>query len=288
MGDRCPKINVSIPTESNSFKRSFDELGLDLNSPTGDRSNGGEGSSSGERNKRPRSDINAGSSSTLNNTGSSSSAAIPTRRSSEADEDGSLSTVHMSTEADNVYTAMEGVEPLPSIIDPSPRVASPSERNNHFRLSMERFNAFDSNIAVLRHSDSPMPGPSLPRAARTPLATSIELRSPTLEIPPTPSLNIVERSRPSSPASSSTLTARPSALPPAPPALASEPGSPSWYIDSLIYAEPSLRDIMNPRVTDPAQSSVRVRNAPAPRERPAYGNRAHEPRDQPHALPLRA
>ena len=107
MGDRCPRINVSIPSESNSFKRSFDELGLDLNNPAGGRSNGAEGShsSSGERAKRPRSDNNAGPSS--NNGGPSSSAAIAIRRTSEADEDGPLSTVHTSAEADNAYTPME-------------------------------------------------------------------------------------------------------------------------------------------------------------------------------------
>ena len=280
MGDRCPRINVSIPSESNSFKRSFDELGLDLNNPAGGRSNGAEGShsSSGERAKRPRSDNNASSSS--NNGGPSSSAAIAIRRTSEADEDGPLSTVHTSAEADNVYTPMEGVEPLPSIGDSSPRVSSPLERMDHFRLSMERFNAFDSNIAVLRHSDSPIPGPSLPRAARSPLAPSIDSQSPTLETSPTPSLNVVERSRPSSPTSTSTLTPRPSALPVAPPASASEASSSDWFIDSLTFNERLLRDIMD------TQSPARVRNVPAPRERATYGDRAHGPREQSHAPPL--
>lgn len=280
MGDKCPRINVSIPTESNSFKRSFDELALDLNNSI-DRS---EGSSvSGERNKRARGEHIARSPSPSQNSGSSSSATIPSRRTSESDEDGPPSTVQMSTEADNVYAPMEGVEPSPSIAGPSPRVSPLSEQRDHFRLSMERFNAFDSNIAVLRHSDSPIPGPSLPRAPHTPLAALDDLPPRTLEMPPTPTLNILGRSRPSSPASTSTLTSRLSAVPPALPALATVINPPEWYsdFDALMFGEASLHDILNPR--DRAQSSVRVRNAPRPRESDIYGDHAHESRDQPHA-----
>ena len=281
MGDRCPRANVSAPTENSTFKRSFDELG-DLISSTGDRSNGSEGnSSSGERNKRPRSNINAGSSSLLSNDGPSSSTANPTRRTSEPAESGLLSTVHMSTEADNVYPPMEGIEPVPSIVNPSFRVSSPSQRNDHYRLSMERLNAFDSNVAMLRHSDSPIPGPSLPRSARPSLAASVTVQASSSERPSARSLNTVEHPRPSSPASSSTLTSRMSALPSFASALASESTPPSWRLDSPLTGDPSLRIILN-ACEDSAPSSSRVRNVPVDREQPTHSGRAHESREQSH------
>ncbi|KAH9925967.1 uncharacterized protein B0H18DRAFT_358633 [Fomitopsis serialis] len=180
MGDRCPRLELTIPTESTSFKRSFDELGLDLGSPNGERGNGGEGSGSGgERNKRARSESNArspslipSSSNTLASGSSSSNAASSPRG---ASHEGSASSVDlMSDEPETLAEPMDGVEPLPPIRGLMPRTSPPTEQNDHFRLSMERFNAFDSNISVLRHSDSPMPGPSLPRSARTSLGSSME------------------------------------------------------------------------------------------------------------------
>ncbi|TFY64833.1 hypothetical protein EVJ58_g2352 [Rhodofomes roseus] len=238
MGDRCPRLELTIPTESTSFKRSWDELGLDLSSsPNGDRSNGGEGSSSGERNKRARSESSARSVTVASSSGnlasgSSSRTASSPRRATLESHEGTASPVDLVLdEPDSVAEPMDGVEPLPSILDLSPRASPAAEQNAQFRLSMERFNAFDSNISVLRHSDSPMPGPSLPRAARTMLETALDSSSPVLEMPPTPNLNTIARSRPPTPPSPHTLMSRLSAAPPALPPVATVSGAPSWLTD---------------------------------------------------------
>ncbi|KZT64668.1 hypothetical protein DAEQUDRAFT_600500 [Daedalea quercina L-15889] len=181
----------------------------------------------------------------------------------------------MLVEPDSLVEPMDGVEPLRTIIDPTPRVSPQSERNGQFRLSMERFNAFDSNISVLRHSDSPMPGPSLPRASRAPLETPLEPSSPALEMPPTPNPNAINRSRPSSPASPDAYISRLNAV------AAALPPLPGWFPGFDGPLRPPLSDGSSLRFQEHAHSANRLRNSLHPRDLSPYGEPVQEARGPP-------
>ncbi|KAG6888401.1 hypothetical protein C0992_008557 [Termitomyces sp. T32_za158] len=200
MSSNCPpQLHLELPPNTTSFKRSFDQFGFDLDSPQGASDAAGASASDGnDRNKRARSassfsddddSITSSSSSTLASGSSpisgdssthdslSSHLAPPTRAavphlslniSRSALEPPRLPTPEIQDIDMADYPPREPGETgeaSPVSQANSISAASPtSQAEEHYRLSLERFNAFDSQIAALRRSRSP----SLPRSPTPP------------------------------------------------------------------------------------------------------------------------
>jgi hypothetical protein len=184
--NRPPQLQLSLHAENGtSFKRSFEQFGFDLDTPLSSSESGGSsssgvgsGSSGNERNKRARSegslDVEESSgSSEVGTTGSSGATSI------EDDSLSGLSATRPISLADNVLRLPPSVipeqprlpspnfediqmgvaddaEPLP--VPPPPVSSAPSSNHDEsYRISLERFNAFESEISALRQPRSPAP-----------------------------------------------------------------------------------------------------------------------------------
>ncbi|KAF8634036.1 hypothetical protein AX17_004301 [Amanita inopinata Kibby_2008] len=189
--DFPPQIQLRLPPSSTSFKRTFEEYGFDLASPTSSTDGAGSSgslSNGNERNKRPRSasSLSDGNNSPASSQSSSSSSSnyshvsqnqAPARPSPPAAPHDAAHVASSSTRPFHEIPRLpspdiQDIEILdyiatdtpPAASQSHPPVASPTatQPNERLRLSLERFNAFDSEIAVLRGS------PSIPPlAART-------------------------------------------------------------------------------------------------------------------------
>ncbi|KAI0916656.1 hypothetical protein AcV5_003082 [Taiwanofungus camphoratus] len=227
MAGNCPRLQLNLSTSATSFKRSFDELGLDLDSPADAQASGssGQGGSHGggslegnsERNKRARSGSNSSdagdigeplvpaSDPSISSSSSAMSGSITASLRSDVASGMPLRAVspviHAGGSSSN---AMPDIFELPAAhtedIDmtiPSPPDSHasstsnillpasppPATQNEHYRISMERFSTFDSNISVLRNSPSPLPTPSLP-----PLSRSLLEVGSNNDVPPSPAV----------------------------------------------------------------------------------------------------
>ncbi|KAG6908281.1 hypothetical protein DXG01_005382 [Tephrocybe rancida] len=199
MSSNCPpQLHLELPPNTTSFKRSFDQFGFDLESPLGAADGAGASTSDGnDRNKRARSassfsdddrSIGSSSSSTLASSSSPISGEAIHRSSigshiSTAQRLGapriSLNIGRSSLEPPRLPTPeiqdidmidyplpeTEVAEEDPVIPQPSASVeVAASRAEESYRLSLERFNAFDTQISALRRSRSP----SMPRSPTPP------------------------------------------------------------------------------------------------------------------------
>lgn len=199
-----PQLHLELPPNTTSFKRSFDQFGFDLDSPQGASDAAGASASDGnDRNKRARSassfsddegSIASSSSSTLASGSSpisgdsstpgdsmSSHLAVPPRLAAVPHL--SLNLARSSFEPPRLPTPEiqdidmndnplrepgEAEEASPAsqanTLNLISVASTPSQAEENYRLSLERFNAFDTQIAALRRSHSP----SLPRSPTPP------------------------------------------------------------------------------------------------------------------------
>lgn len=200
--NRPPQLHLELPPNTTSFKRSFEEFGFDFDSPLGGPEAGASGSDGNDRNKRARSatsfsddeeSVDSSSSSTMSSTSTSMSIMADNRAQSALSATrpaAALGTPHFS-----LSVARASLEPprlpTPDLQDidmadytlvrtHQPEEQAPSNSataaiapgtsqtdDDSYRLSLERFNAFDSQIAALRRSPSPRtqsrtPPPVLP------------------------------------------------------------------------------------------------------------------------------
>ena len=186
--NRPPQLQLSLHAENGtSFKRSFEQYGFDLDTPlSGSSESGGSGSSGvgsgNERNKRARSEGSLSNSDDVEDSSGSSEVGAAGSSGATSIEDDSLSGLSATRPislADSVLRLPSSVIPeqprLPSpdfediqmavaddaepLSDPPPPVssASGSNRDESYRISLERFNAFESEISALRLPRSPAP-----------------------------------------------------------------------------------------------------------------------------------
>lgn len=189
--NRPPHLRLSLQGENGtSFKRSFEQYGFDLDTPfssvgrggggeAGGSSSSGIGSGSGnERNKRARSQTSLSNSDETG--GSSASSVVEGLEATESsgmniEEDSlsDLSATRPHSLVDNVSNPLSVLAPFsgpprlpsPGLQDiemsaldeaqsaPTPSTSSLSPTEG-YRISLERFNAFDSEISALRHTPS--------------------------------------------------------------------------------------------------------------------------------------
>ncbi|KAI0047887.1 hypothetical protein FA95DRAFT_1155048 [Auriscalpium vulgare] len=187
-----PQLQLSLSSSTPTFKRSFDQFGFDLESPVESNAattstSSDPGPSHSDRNKRQRSNLASPDSSSfpdsLGNAGSSSQHATV------------ASTSASSSASERPPSPIADITPhtLAPPQLPSTTFRPTSEFNEQFRLSMERFNAFDSQISSLR----PRP-PSPPRrslATSPPSLPPLSLPSPVSVTARTPPLPFIELSR---------------------------------------------------------------------------------------------
>lgn len=200
--DFPPQLQLRLPPSTTSFKRSFEEFGFDLPSPSGSESTGST-SNGNERNKRPRSASSHSDNGNLSQSSSASSSSTSYSNSSQnsltAAARSALSATRPSSSSvtNDVHPISSSSRPFHEIpVLPNPTIqdvdmlgflapnaqntqssrsspaASPpvSQPNEQLRLSLERFNTFDTEISALRrsHSISPLvprtttPPPTLP------------------------------------------------------------------------------------------------------------------------------
>ncbi|KAF9531403.1 hypothetical protein CPB83DRAFT_103185 [Crepidotus variabilis] len=199
MSSNCPpQLQLSIQPSTTSFKRSFEQFGFDLGSPV---DGGASGSNNGnDRNKRARSASSFSDSNESMDSSSSSrtlASTSSTPASSAQRQDGaSLAGVGSIAGAGPLALGpprlptpdIQDVEMIDYPTESRNSVASIVSQHTHhqseerFRLSLERFNAFDSQIAILRRSrpTSPLTGSAAP-LPRSRLSTPPIL--PPLDIP---------------------------------------------------------------------------------------------------------
>ncbi|TFY55903.1 hypothetical protein EVG20_g9146 [Dentipellis fragilis] len=216
-----PQIQLALTPNTTSFKRSFEEFGYDLESPVdtsvSSASSSGSGSTDSlaagsandgnERHKRARSDsfssdrIGASASSHRVGASSSRSAGISGNVSSSSHSpaqsthqlpsltsDSSLSSSHpLSNEVLDISPEPPEVEMVdaPPQDDPPPPslewMSSPLPSTEQFRISMERFNAFDSQISSLRSGRGTMSDPARSSPSPPPTLPPLSLPSPDLD-----------------------------------------------------------------------------------------------------------
>lgn len=198
-----PQLQLRLPPNSTSFKRSFEEYGFDLPSPSGSESPGSS-SNGNERNKRPRSASShsdnenspEGSQSSTSSL-SSASYAHSSQNSLSADARSALSATRpSSSSATNELHSTRPFHEMPVLPNPviqdvemlsflapdapttqlsrtSPVVSPPAPQpNEQLRLSLERFNTFDTELAALRRSRSLAPRTTTPPPTLPPLMLS--------------------------------------------------------------------------------------------------------------------
>lgn len=236
MSSNCPpQLHLELPANTTSFKRSFDQFGFDLESPLGGSEGAGAGGSDGnDRNKRARSASSF--SDDADSVGSSQSSTIASGSSSMSVSGNELDAQTQSAlSATRPEAALNTPQFSPSLARTSlepPRLPTPelqdidmadyplvgdqleeasslsptratsilatTNTDENYRLSLERFNAFDSQISALRRSRSPTlvrsptPPPVLPPLAllddQTQLSTNTIpfLQPPAQPSPPLP------------------------------------------------------------------------------------------------------
>jgi len=217
MSSNCPpQLQLSLQPNTTSFKRSFEQFGFDLESPVD--GGGGSANNGNDRNKRARSASSFSDSSdsvdgTLASGSNSSSSSVggdearlpePTPR--------TLTTRASSVVPPRLPTPeIQDIEmphyPSDTIEDFSTSLRSGQAPHGHnderYRLSLERFNAFDSQISVLRQSRptsptvgrSPTPPPTLPPLSISDERSRLSLSTsaiPYLHPPPQPSTPLTE------------------------------------------------------------------------------------------------
>ncbi|KAK0450353.1 uncharacterized protein EV420DRAFT_750640 [Desarmillaria tabescens] len=186
MSANCPpQLHLTLPANATSFKRSFEQFGFDLESPTTGNDVGSSSTDNGgrrDRNKRARS----ASSVSAHSISSSSSRSSTVVSSGETSPSG-------SEPAPTVEQEPAVIPPLPPRL-PTPVIqdiemphypltvesstsmsaedsrasrngtGSRGEDEDPFSLTLQRFGEFDTQISVLRHSRTP----SLPRTPTPP------------------------------------------------------------------------------------------------------------------------
>ncbi|KAF8154796.1 hypothetical protein B0H34DRAFT_537887 [Crassisporium funariophilum] len=194
MSSNCPpQLQLSLQPSTTSFKRSFEQFGFDLESPGGATDAGGSGANNGrDRNKRARSASSFSESSDsmdgsqLSTIASGSSGSGHSRDEVDSRENGSSSTRPIVALAAGLATRsmLEPPRlPTPEIQDIempdypgetqlseepfSENVAAQApQAEDRYRLSLDRFNAFDSEMSVLRQPQSL--SPNVPRSPTPP------------------------------------------------------------------------------------------------------------------------
>ncbi|KAF8880670.1 hypothetical protein BD779DRAFT_1548379 [Infundibulicybe gibba] len=190
MSSNCPpQLHLSLPQNTTSFKRSFEQFGFDLESPSSstDASGSGLPSDGHDRTKRARSassfsdsggSVGSSRSSTIASGSSTNSIEVsrPISTSSDQRRLSSLSAARNSSLHSPLPTHVTSHEPprlpTPEIQDIemmpdysmaegdqsssrsslSQEFASSSSTSDQYRLSLARFNAFDHQISALRRS----------------------------------------------------------------------------------------------------------------------------------------
>lgn len=190
-----PQLQISLPGNTTSFKRSFDQFGFDLESPV-DPSSVASGSSTqassssstetnGDRNKRARSGSASGTSSSdsaqsfrtanealvpnlpstqgqasnVPETTVTSSSALPIPASTAPALDITLPT--RLSEDVFMHDASPTAEQPPASSTSSLPAASSVTFREQFRVSMERFNTFESEMSTLRRAPTTAPTRSM-------------------------------------------------------------------------------------------------------------------------------
>lgn len=162
-----PQLQLNLSAANTSFKRSFSELGFDPDSPLDETGSSGSSVDGSERSKRSRSegsDIDAllhtsASSSTSTPSSSSQTASTTTLCPGEmmsASHVGSSSASLEANEPEVLPSPMEGIEGSSQSSLENRIQTTSNPEDEQYRISMERFNAFDSNISLLRRSPSPV------------------------------------------------------------------------------------------------------------------------------------
>ena len=185
MSSNCPpQLQLSLQTNTTSFKRSFEQFGFDLESP-GDATDSGESgvNNGNDRNKRARSasslseDSDSMDSSHLSTIASGSSGSSPSRNgdandpttSSMAILGASLST-HSALEPPRLPTPdIQDIEMPDYPVDNSesfagglaPQVPDPEDR---YRLPMDHYNPFRNETSLRRTQSGSSLGPRSPAA----------------------------------------------------------------------------------------------------------------------------
>ena len=179
--NRPPQLQLSLHGEhGTSFKRSFEQFGFDLGTPLdeagGSALSGVDSGGGNDRNKRARSESSLSNSDEVaESSGSSEGGAAGSSGATSIENDGlsGVSVTRPISLTDNVRLAPPvRAEPprLPtphfddihmSILDDSEPLssapiasASASNRHENYRISLERFNAFDNEISALRQPAS--------------------------------------------------------------------------------------------------------------------------------------
>lgn len=254
-----PQLRLSLSHSASTFKRSFDQFGFDLESPldsTAAASSSGTdehrpGPSNTDRNKRARSTPDAAEqahamdsspSSSSSHTISSAPSYPPLPNHTDAPPPASATRYSQAPENDPVFpSALSGglSESSSGLFDSRPAEASPvqvpttsvwpnplsstnasTEQNDQFRISMERFHAFDSQISSIRPRPSPLPRrppPNPPTLPPLTLSSATEHTrahtSPAISLPSVESLSYTPTPVQAS-ASAPPPTAPPSTTPP--------------------------------------------------------------------------
>ncbi|CAA7262513.1 unnamed protein product [Cyclocybe aegerita] len=179
MASNCPpQLHLSLQTTAPSFKRSFEQYGFDLESPVGHTDAGGSGGNNGnERNKRARSS----SSSSEGNESSTSTISSESSRMSPVTESSSTNSTTSRPAGPSTAPVLDPPRlPTPEIQDidmpdypvdeqtfalnlvPQTQQPQPQQTpEDRYRLTVERFHAFDGEISVLRQPQTSSP-PTLP------------------------------------------------------------------------------------------------------------------------------
>ena len=236
-----PQLRISLPHSASTFKRSFDQFGFDLESPldpTAVASSSGTdehrpGPSNGDRNKRARSNstprsaeqthsMDGSPSSSSSHTISSGSSNHPVADHRDAPPAVAATRYPQTPETDPVFPSGLGGEfthassglfdsrPLETSAEPPATSVwsnplssthSSTDQNDQFRLSMERFHAFDSQISSIRARPSQLPfrvssnPPTLPPLTpSSPIDHSHSHTSPAASLPSVESLSYTSNS----------------------------------------------------------------------------------------------
>lgn len=215
-----PHLHLTLPANATSFKRSFEQLFDHLESPGAGGSSGQSTIRHGERNKRAR-----GSESDEDESSDGSYETSPEHsRSGETTPDEDVDDSHHSNSGavrppdDGVFASENAVRMPTAALDvemssaddflvrralatppqQQPILDDITSRQDVFRSSLERYNAFDAQISALRQSQSVSPTPRTSRS--TPVPPPINTNIDTPSTPSSTSASfLLPRSEPSPP-----------------------------------------------------------------------------------------
>uniref|UniRef100_A0A8H7XJN0 RING-type domain-containing protein n=1 Tax=Psilocybe cubensis TaxID=181762 RepID=A0A8H7XJN0_PSICU len=191
MSSNCPpQLQLSIQPNTTTFKTSFEQFGFHLDSPVGGTDAGGSAADTGnERNKRARSSSSLSQSSDTSDASRNTASTLASGSGSSSESSRAESSAITNEFPVILPTARSTIDPPPRLPTPviqdidmaevlpendhestGAPLPSPQQTEDNFRLSMARFNAFESEIALLRGSQplspsrtrSPTPPPTLP------------------------------------------------------------------------------------------------------------------------------